>query len=349
MANVKISVLPEYSGNPTGGYSVFNNSGETSTYKIRNYNLFGDTNTIGSAVKYPFVVGSGNTLDNQLQVAIGYGNTMTGGSLRDGGLNANMIVGNNNSIIDSYSSNVMIVGQNNNNGGWNSMIVGQGNTVNYNLSGIVVGQGNNVGVEYAMVFGQSNNSTSQGGFIVGQGNTAQGYAISFEAPFIHGFNNSTVMSHSIGILGGRFNAITGILYDSDARPYYDCIIGGEYNTIGTYITGSTIVGSGFSVISGSSGTTKYSVINGGSGNTIASSSYSSIVGGTGNTISGKTNVVMLGTSGRTATRDTATFVENLVVFNYAGLDFADDTAAAAGGVVLGQVYHTSGALKIRIT
>jgi hypothetical protein len=45
----------------------------------------------------------------------------------------------------------------------------------------------------------------------------------------------------------------------------------------------------------------------------------------------------------------STFVENLVVFNYAALDFADDTAAAAGGVVLGQVYHNLGALRIRIT
>ena len=57
---------------------------------------------------------------------------------------------------------------------------------------------------------------------------------------------------------------------------------------------------------------------------------------------------MLGTSGRTATTDSATFVENLVVFNYAALNFVDDTAAAAGGVVLGQVYHTGGVLKIRI-
>jgi hypothetical protein len=41
-------------------------------------------------------------------------------------------------------------------------------------------------------------------------------------------------------------------------------------------------------------------------------------------------------------------VENLVVFNYAALDFANDTAAAAGGVVLGQVYHHNGDLRIRI-
>ena len=71
-----------------------------------------------------------------------------------------------------------------------------------------------------------------------------------------------------------------------------------------------------------------------------------------NTISGNSNgydrIVMLGTSGRTATTDTATFVENLVIFNYANLDYANDGAAAAGGVVLGQVYHHNGALKIRI-
>ena len=43
-----------------------------------------------------------------------------------------------------------------------------------------------------------------------------------------------------------------------------------------------------------------------------------------------------------------TEVFNLVISNYASLDFADDTAAATGGVALGGVYHTSGALKIRV-
>ena len=284
MANIKISQLPEYSGNPTGGYSVLNNSGETTTYKVRNYNLFGNLNNIGSNSLYPFLVGSGNTLDNLTNVAIGYGNIMTGGFNRDSGLNANMIVGNNNSITDSYSSNLLIVGQNNNNGGWNSMVVGQSNNVPYNLSGLVVGNSNTVSAEFNFVFGQGNNSSSQGGMLVGQSNTAQGYAISYEAPFIHGFNNSTVMSHAIGILGGRFNAITGVMYDSDARPYYDCIIGGEYNTIGTYITGSTIVGSSYSTITGTSGTTKNSNIFGGSGNTIISSTKSTILGSKGSVL-----------------------------------------------------------------
>ena len=44
----------------------------------------------------------------------------------------------------------------------------------------------------------------------------------------------------------------------------------------------------------------------------------------------------------------STTVNQLALINYAGLDFADDTAAAAGGVPLGGIYHTTGVLKIRI-
>ena len=73
-----------------------------------------------------------------------------------------------------------------------------------------------------------------------------------------------------------------------------------------------------------------------------------IIGGQNNTINQKDNVAMLACSGRTATISGATFVENLVIFNYSNLNYADDTAAAAGGVVLGQVYHNAGALRVRI-
>ena len=94
----------------------------------------------------------------------------------------------------------------------------------------------------------------------------------------------------------------------------------------------------------------YATLMGGEGHTMSSTGYyNTILNGSGNTISGTTSgSTMLGCSGRTATRNDATFVENLVVFNYAALNFVDDTAAAAGGVVLGQVYHTGGVLKIRI-
>ena len=57
--------------------------------------------------------------------------------------------------------------------------------------------------------------------------------------------------------------------------------------------------------------------------------------------------VALGDAVTAATANTAT-VKLLQIANYATMSYADDTAAAAGGIPLGGVYHTSGALKIRI-
>ena len=60
-----------------------------------------------------------------------------------------------------------------------------------------------------------------------------------------------------------------------------------------------------------------------------------------------TGAVALG-AGMTAAWANATTVNQLQLANYSNLNYADDTAAAAGGVPLGGIYHTSGALKIRI-
>lgn len=57
--------------------------------------------------------------------------------------------------------------------------------------------------------------------------------------------------------------------------------------------------------------------------------------------------VAIGNSVTASTADTVT-IKRLQMLDYASLSFADDAAAAAGGVPLGGVYHTSGALKIRI-
>jgi hypothetical protein len=57
--------------------------------------------------------------------------------------------------------------------------------------------------------------------------------------------------------------------------------------------------------------------------------------------------VAIGEGVTAATANTAT-VNLLQIAGYAGMNYADDTAAAAGGIPLGGVYHTSGALKIRI-
>ena len=53
-------------------------------------------------------------------------------------------------------------------------------------------------------------------------------------------------------------------------------------------------------------------------------------------------------AGITAATDNTVTVKLLEIAGYASMNFADDTAAAAGNIPLGGVYHTSGALKIRI-
>ena len=58
--------------------------------------------------------------------------------------------------------------------------------------------------------------------------------------------------------------------------------------------------------------------------------------------------VALGTGVVAETMNTTT-VAMLQIANYGSMNYADDAAAATGGIPLGGVYHTSGTLKIRIT
>lgn len=59
-------------------------------------------------------------------------------------------------------------------------------------------------------------------------------------------------------------------------------------------------------------------------------------------------VVALGYNVNAVNWANSTTVNQIAYANYAGLNFADDTAAATGGVPLGGVYHNAGALRIRI-
>lgn len=77
--------------------------------------------------------------------------------------------------------------------------------------------------------------------------------------------------------------------------------------------------------------------------------YNSVLGGANNTISGATSgTTLLGMTNYTPTRNDAAFAMAYVMTNYASYNFIDDTAAAAGGVVLGQMYHNNGLMRIRI-
>jgi hypothetical protein len=101
-----------------------------------------------------------------------------------------------------------------------------------------------------------------------------------------------------------------------------------------------------------------SAILGGSSNTLNGQLDTAILGGTSNTVSHQ-NSVILGGSGLATTKNDEAVVEKFlisgsaadvfVIANYSALNYADDTAAAAGGVPLGGVYRNGNFLMIRIS
>jgi len=66
-----------------------------------------------------------------------------------------------------------------------------------------------------------------------------------------------------------------------------------------------------------------------------------------NAVANPSGAVALGDNVTAATINTVT-IKKLQMLDYATLNYADDAAAATGGIPLGGVYHTDGVLKIRI-
>ena len=226
------------------------------------------------------------------------------------------------------------------------------------------------GTDNIIFNGQTNSIYNNANKIAVMATTNTNIAAGSNSIIAGGTNHTGDGPYSSGIIGGYgafingvYNFIGGGFSNNISNGGYNGIVGGSNNQIwqqGNFVGGGNshflfaytnsnncgfIGGDNNEIGSNSSNSTMLGGVN----NTITGTSpKSSIIGGNDNLISGHTNSVMLGCSGRTSTTSSATFVENLVVFNYASLNYADDTAAAAGGVVLGQVYHTAGILKIRV-
>lgn len=297
MANTKISQLPLYTGSTLEGYMVFNNSGETTTYK---YKLPVDLGA-GGGGSSPFEFLSPTSTSVKLS-----GTTVP--SAADTSVNS-MFIGNMNTAFVGPASYSFSIGNNN----------APQTLTSYPGS-------------YAYQFGSDNGVRGNGAYNAqfGQGNStnANGWCYQF------GQYNNAENGQNQCMFGGAndvSNSYTSVFgYGNVLRNQYSMIVG---------LSNSSTQSGGDSPVR---------FIHGYNNNIDGTSRYNTIMAGNSNTISSKNYVVMLGTSGRTADTQFCTFVENLKIFNYTNLDFVDDAAAAAGGVVLGQIYHTSGTLKVRI-
>jgi hypothetical protein len=249
----------------------------------------------------------------------------SGSSISTAYVNSGIFAGSNNTIIQS--NNCTIAGGTNNtisgNVSKSAVLGGQYGVINQaNFAAIVGGYDNNIS-------GATNYSSIIGGYVnVNQGN----FSGIFSSRLCSILDTTTEYSTIIGS------------YSSKTSNDNAHVFGGLQNEVYAQQAG-IVLGAGNKIESGCDNSEmlgcRNSLIN-------ASSQDVTFVNTINTTSGGYNKITMLSTSGRTATTNNATFVENLVVFNYASLNYADDTAAAAGGVVLGQVYHNNGALRIRI-
>ena len=365
-----------------GGYNnIFRPGSNNST--TRNAAIIGGENHIfGRESDNSILIGGqGNAVSYGYRsvIAGGEGNLFSQQNNFLGGGKNNSVLNNHSGIIGGESHYLF--------SSYGFMGGGYDNTINaYNLrgNGIIGGETNTIsGVAKAFIGGGTNNTLSgNNGYIIAGSNNS----VAASNGGIIGSNSSTISNgndSSTNIFGGTSNEminngglgtfIVGGLENkirnfdgttnADERRVLGGIIGGRNNKISgdtSSINGShavpIILGGLENNMSGSTGNgTFYSSIISSSGSTIVNSTLSSHINSKGSTISGGDNIVMLGCSGRTGTNSYTTYVETLEAFthvvlnDYSNLNFADDAAAATGGVPLGGVYHTSGALKVRIT
>jgi len=127
--------------------------------------------------------------------------------------------------------------------------------------------------------------------------------------------------------GGLGNFMAGTEFTSEISG------GGSYKTL---------IGGARNLVSGNQG----AVIGG--NNNDATAAQSGVFVGFGN-VSSNARSVIIGGQSQTTLQDDEVVVPKLRTTKYASLNFSGDTAAAAGGVQLGEFYHDNGQVRIRIT
>ena len=277
---------------------------------------------------------SGDTTEPSNIIQIDRGHSITYGT---GAIEDNFFLGGSGNTINAsvgtaqpYYRNVLLGGFNNtlfpdfSNASWSS-----------NNTAIIAGNNNRIGR-------QSDDSV-----IIGGGSNYIGYG---NDNFIIGGTSNNMTGSRCFILGGSTNSVAGtnssVVGGTShiSRGNDTSVVGGNNNEVQINCLRSASIG-GLNHLMSAAGYDD-SVFVGGQNNTIAGDS-SSIIGGNSNTISHNRSVI-LGGSSQSTSIDDEVVVPNLTITNYASLNYADDTAAAAGGVPLGGVYHNAGDLRVRI-
>lgn len=318
MANTKISQFNSWSGTAADlRWFLMNNSGETETFKFSGYTSQLVPGTGANSYQTVNATGAASAQG----IAIGYNaDTKSGANcivIGNGATtNANnpqddIVIGRN--AATSSGAGGIAIGTNARAGGIIRKAVAIGYDCNATGTGIVVGFDTDANGDGAVALGLYNNASSESA-------TALGVLVNATANHTVAIGRDSTASGVRSVTIGKSNEVT---------RQESVAVGGNANTINNGIRNMTLGGVSNSITSTSNQNT---IING-------------ISCGIASSYSGAT---LIGLTSYNATRDNAVFANNYVMVDYLNLDFADDTAAAAGGVVLGQLYHTSGTTKVRI-
>ena len=268
----------------------------------------------------------------------GYNNTaqgsyggVIGGTALTNTANASNVIGGTNNFQNNSNSSIIIAGGSNTIAGNNA------------LGLFIIGGENNYfgcnGARNAGMFG--GHILDMRNFWGGTNDVANGFAREVHGGFVFGRENrigqGTGNNGANGLplmLGGYGNVIGGSTLNTNAQATaYSTII----NSSGSLIDNTT-----------ASTTTKGNFVIGGYNSRVDNSNYSGVISSPNSQVVSYDNSVIIGGSGISAQRDNEVSVPNLTITDYGSLNYADDTAAAAGGIPLGGVYHNAGALRIRI-
>ena len=252
-----------------------------------------------------------------------------------------MVIGAGNNDIISGADHCLAVGNNNQilTNSDNSISVGQGNTMTFGTACAVFGLSNTI---------TGSNTVTERCLVAGFSNTISGGA---KSAIVLGGSNSLTTNGGQGIILGNANTVTGNAGVSSDSSY----ILGNSVTI-TEDPSSALLQNAFAVgsnLGGDNGKMTLGYRNLKSG--YPAVDYNQGLGETkfvvsvGTTTTTNSNALIITEGGVTRGASSVAQVPRIVMPTVVGFNFADDTAAATGGIPIGGLYHNAGALRIRLT
>ena len=238
-----------------------------------------------------------------------------------------LTVGSGNQIISDSDRSVSFGINNETKQSDNSMNVGNTNLLKYSNNSHIIGQNNKMGDDYQSGTAGFNNSLVIGSDNLlltddGSPNPPDGglsFVIGHDNDLSHTQNNSFTFGYSIANLGAHRN---------------DFNVGGDLTAVNQTMT-----------LGYRNDTTLYPTIDRNNG--LGATKFVVAVGSLTNS---NANALLITEGGITAGGGgIVPQIPRVILPTVVGFNFADDTAAAAGGIPVGGLYHNAGALRIRLT